>query len=82
MITITMTSKGQFTLPASVRRAMALRNQGDKLMLDFNPVKGEAILTKPTSFADIQARAKAYIRPGTVPLGDVDTFYETREPRL
>lgn len=81
-ITITMTSKGQFTLPANVRRAMALRKQGDKLVLDFNPTRQQAILSKPISFDDIQARAKTYIKPGTVPLGDVDALYDTREPRL
>jgi bifunctional DNA-binding transcriptional regulator/antitoxin component of YhaV-PrlF toxin-antitoxin module len=81
-ITITMTSKGQFTLPASVRKAMALHKQGDKLVLDFSPAKKQAILSKPISFEDIQAKAKAYIKPGTVPLSDVNSLYETRKPRL
>jgi len=77
-----MTSKGQFTLPASVRKAMSLRKQGDKLVLDFSPTKKQATLSKPISFEDIQARAKMYIKPGTVPLQDVDALYGKREPRL
>lgn len=81
-ITITMTSKGQITLPANVRRAMALHKRGDKLILDFSPAAQQVVLTKPVSFADIQARAKQYIKPGTTPLTDVDAFYNTREPRL
>jgi len=77
-----MTSKGQFTLPAYVRKSMDLRKRGDKLMLDFSPNKQQATLSKPVSIDAIQARAKTYIKPGTVPLRDVDAFYETREPRL
>lgn len=81
-ITITMTSKGQFTLPAHVRKAMALREQGDKLLLEFSATTHQAVLTKPTSFTDIQKKATAYIKPGTPPLADVGTLYETREARL
>jgi bifunctional DNA-binding transcriptional regulator/antitoxin component of YhaV-PrlF toxin-antitoxin module len=44
-IIITMTSKGQFTLPANVREAMKLRKQGDKLLLDFSPDEQQAILS-------------------------------------
>lgn len=80
-ITITMTSKGQFTLPANVRKAMALRKPGDKLVLDFNPTKQQAILSRPVSLEDIQAKAQTYIKPGTKPLLDVDALYNTREPR-
>lgn len=81
-VTITMTSKGQFTLPASVRKAMALHKRGDKLVLEFSPTKQQAILSKPVSFDEIQAKAKKYIKPGTAPLRDVDAFYGSREPRL
>lgn len=77
-----MSSKGQFTLPASVRKAMALREQGDKLVLEFNPAKQQATLSKPVSFDDIQARAQTYIKPGTVPLDNVDELYANRAPRL
>jgi bifunctional DNA-binding transcriptional regulator/antitoxin component of YhaV-PrlF toxin-antitoxin module len=81
-ITITMTSKGQFTLPASVRKAMALQEQGDKLVLNFSPASQQVILSKPVTFADIQAKAKRYVKPGTQPLTDVDAFYNAREPRV
>ena len=77
-----MTSKGQFTLPAGVRRAMALHKQGDKLVLDFSPASQQVVLSKPVSFEDIQAKAKTYINPGTKPLANVDALYNTREPRL
>ena len=76
-----MTSRGQFTLPAHVRRAMELQRQGDKLTIDFKPESKQVILSKPVSIADIQARAKHYIRRGTPPLTDVDAFYNTREAR-
>jgi bifunctional DNA-binding transcriptional regulator/antitoxin component of YhaV-PrlF toxin-antitoxin module len=81
-ITITMTSKGQFTLPAQVRKAMALRQQGDKLTLDFSPASQQVVLSKPVSVSDIQAKAKSYIKPGTTALTDVDAFYNARDARL
>lgn len=77
-----MTSKGQFTLPARVRRAMALQKQGDTLVLNFSSVHQQAILSKPVSFEDIQAKAQRYIKPNTEPLTDVDAFYNTREARM
>lgn len=72
-----MTSKGQFTLPANVRHALALRKRGDKLTLEFSPASRQVVLSKPVSFADIQATARQYIKPGTAPLTDVDAFYNT-----
>lgn len=78
---ITMTSKGQFTLPASVRKAMALKKPGDRLILDFNPANQQVMLSKPVSFEDIQAKAQRSIKPGTPPLADVDALYNTRETR-
>ena len=80
--TITMTSKGQFTLPAHVRRALALQRPGDKLMLDFRPDSQQVVLSRPVSVDDIRARAKRYITPSTTPLTDVDAFYNAREPRV
>lgn len=76
-----MTSKGQFTLPATVRKALALRKQGDKLTLDFHPASQRIVLSKPMSFAEIQAKAQSYIKPGTIPLTDVDALYNTRTAR-
>jgi bifunctional DNA-binding transcriptional regulator/antitoxin component of YhaV-PrlF toxin-antitoxin module len=79
IFTITMTSKGQFTLPAGVRKALALQRKGDTLTLDFKPDRQQVILSKPVSFAAIQARAERFITPGTPPLTDVDAFYNTRD---
>jgi bifunctional DNA-binding transcriptional regulator/antitoxin component of YhaV-PrlF toxin-antitoxin module len=81
-ITITMTSKGQFTLPANVRRAMALQKRGDKLTLEFSPASQQVVLSKPVSFEDIQAKASIYIKPGMEPLRDADALYNTREARF
>ena len=55
-ITITMTSKGQITLPARIRKAMALNQRGDKLILGFEPDSRQVVLTKPMSFVEIQAK--------------------------
>ena len=80
-VTITMTSKGQFTLPAGVRKALALKKRGDKLTLDFRPASNEVVLSKPVSFEAIQAKAPTYIKLGTTPLIDVAALYNTREAR-
>lgn len=81
-MTITMTNKGQFTLPARVRKALALDERGEKLTLTFEPTSQQIVLSKPLSFADIQAKARTYVKPGTPPLMDADALYNTREARL
>lgn len=81
-ITITMTNKGQLTLPARVRKALALDQRGEKLTLTFEPASQQIVLSKPVSFAEIQAKARTYVKPGTPPLIDVDALYNKREARL
>jgi len=52
----TVTSKGQVTLPASVRRALSIET-GDRLL--FVPVEGRVVVERIPSFLDLA---------GTVPV--------------
>ncbi len=78
---ITITSKGQVTLPAYVRRQMGVAD-GGVLQIDFNEHQQRLVVTKPVSFEDIQAEAARYVKPGTKPLKDASGFYNAREPRV
>ena len=79
---MTMSTKGQFTLPAHIRKAMNIKN-GDILDLTYH-VKSRSIeLKKPMSIEEISAKLTSYIKPGTKPLHDVDDYYQKhRKPRV
>lgn len=74
--TITITSKGQTTLPAEVRRKLGLGAAGGVLQIDFNEHEGKLVITKPLSVRELSQLASSYIQPGSVPLTNVDEFYQ------
>lgn len=74
---ITITSKGQTTLPVDIRRKLGLNNKGGVLQIDFDEQNGRLTITKPVTIDDVSARASKYIKPGTKPLTDVDDYYQT-----
>lgn len=74
---ITVTRKGQTTLPAAVRAKIGLGKDGGILHLNFNEHKGEITITKPVSVADLSRRLSRHIKPGTKPLQNVDAYYQT-----
>lgn len=73
--TITITSKGQFTLPAEFRRAMGLRKGGEKLAVSYSHTKQQLTISKPARFEEIQARTSKYIVPGRPPLDKPSEYY-------
>ncbi len=77
---ITVTSKGQVTLPAYVRRQMGVLD-GGVLQVDFDNIHNRLVVTKPVSFEEIQSEAGTYIKPGILPLMNVGQFYETHQPK-
>lgn len=78
---ITMSSKGQFTLPVAARRAMKLE-EGDKLLVKLDDNAAKIILSKPESIEEISQRLTSYIKPGTKPVMNVDEYYQKhRQPR-
>ena len=80
--TITMTSKGQFTMPVALRKAFDLNVAGDKLKIKFNATTKQAKIEKPVTFDEIQALSRKYLKPGIQPLLDPRAFYNTRPPRI
>lgn len=74
--TITITSKGQVTLPAKVRKSLGLQKAGDKLILDYDERNHRAIISKPTSIEELSARLTAMIKPGIKPITNVHEYYE------
>ena len=79
--TITVTSKGQTTIPAQVRHKLGLNKAGGVLQISFNEQKGELVISKPTSIDELSKKLSGYIKPGIKPLVDTDAFYQTNRAR-
>jgi AbrB family looped-hinge helix DNA binding protein len=78
--TLTVTSKGQTTIPASIRRKLGLDKTGGMLQMDFNENKSELVISKAETIDELSKKLSRYIKPGTKPLIDIDAFYQaTRE---
>jgi len=73
---ITITSKGQTTLPAPMRRKLGLGKTGGVLRISFDEHKGELIISKPVSATALSERISQYIKPGTRPVVNVDEYYQ------
>ena len=73
---ITVTSKGQTTLPAAIRHKLGIDKSGGVLQVTFNERRGELIIKKPVSVAELSERISRYIKPGTKPLESVDEYYQ------
>ena len=74
--TLTITSKGQTTIPASYRRKLGLNTKGGVLDIRFDETKGELVIAKPLSIDELSKKLSSYVKPDTNPLSDVDTYYQ------
>lgn len=74
--TVTITSKGQTTIPASFRRKLGLNPKGGVLDIRFDEEKGELVIAKPLSIDELSEKVSSYIKPTTKPLTDVDAYYQ------
>ena len=80
--TITITSKGQTTIPAPLRRKLGLDTKGGVLSIRFDDARGELVVSKSLNIDELADKLSGYIKPSTKPLIDVDAFYQTnREGR-
>lgn len=77
-VTITVTRKGQTTLPVAVRRRLGLADSGGVLRARLNEDTGELVLTRPPSITELSERVSRHIKPDSQPLLDVDEFYQSR----
>lgn len=80
--TITMTSKGQFTMPAQVRNSLGVNQEFNKLILTYYPASGQAKIQRPVSFDEISSLSKGFIKKGIKPLENPRDFYQKRTPKL
>ena len=74
--TITITSKGQTTLPAAIRHKLGLDKSGGVLQIHFNERKGELVIKKSVSIVELGERLSRHIKPGTKPVENVDAYYQ------
>lgn len=75
--TLTITSKGQTTLPVAIRKKLGVPKAGGMLHVTFDEQRGEAVITKPMSIDELSEKLSSYVKPGTKPLTDVDVYYQT-----
>lgn len=79
--TVTITSKGQTTIPAPIRRKLGLDKSGGVLQMSFNENKNELVISKATSIDELSKKLSGYIKPGVKPLIDADAFYQANRAR-
>ena len=79
--TLTVTSKGQTTIPAPVRRKLGIDSSGGMLQMKFDEYKGELVISKAASIDELSKKLSSYIKPGIKPLVDADAFYQANRTR-
>ncbi len=73
---ITITRKGQTTLPAAIRHKMGINESGGVLRIEFDEDKGELTISRPVGVAELSERLSRHIKPGVKPVTSVDEFYQ------
>ncbi len=74
--TLTITSKGQTTLPAVIRKKLGIPENGGVLNIAFNEQRGQVIITKPMSIEELSNKLSKNIKPNTKPVLNVDEYYQ------
>ena len=74
--TLTITSKGQTTLPIAMRKKLGLPATGGVLRAEFNEQKGQITLSRPLSIDDLSQRLSKYVKPTIEPVDNVDDYYQ------
>lgn len=76
MSTVSITSKGQITIPVEVQRKLRVR-PGDKLVASFDVESQELTLRKPLTVNEVAQKLHALPRRRDVkPIVDTRAFYE------
>ncbi|GAB3523641.1 AbrB/MazE/SpoVT family DNA-binding domain-containing protein [Arthrobacter monumenti] len=78
---LTISSKGQLTLPSAVRKSMGLK-KGDRLEASFDEDQQRITITPIAPIAELSARVSSYAKRSK-PVTDVDSYYQahrTEEP--
>lgn len=75
MTMITLTSKGQVTLPAEARRMLGLK-ESDKLTVVVDSNSRSITLSKPMTVDELASMAHALPRKRVRPVTDVSAYYQ------
>lgn len=75
MYTVTITSQGQITIPAAVRRAMGLR-AGDELSLSVSADHNSTNLRKVMTLDELTDFAMSKINATAKPVADANAYYQ------
>jgi bifunctional DNA-binding transcriptional regulator/antitoxin component of YhaV-PrlF toxin-antitoxin module len=78
---ITITSKGQTTIPVEIRRKLGLDPTGGVLNVVFDEEKSQMVVTRPMNIEDLSKIFSKFIKPGTKPLLNVDEYYQAERER-
>ena len=74
--TITITSKGQTTIPAEIRRKLGVPKSGGALQIIYNDATDQYVISRVPSIDELSQRISSYIEPGITPITDVDEYYQ------
>ena len=75
MSTVTLTSKGQLTLPVAIRQSLGLR-ESEKLEVSINLEQQTITLRKPSRLEDLSAKYGKLIPKGAEPVTDASAYYQ------
>jgi AbrB family looped-hinge helix DNA binding protein len=75
MNTITLTSKGQVTLPVEIRRQLGLK-EGDELIVTYHPTMRSMTIRKPMTIDELSAKVSKMITKKVKPVLNVDAYYQ------
>ena len=78
---ITITNKGQTTLPVELRRRLGIPKNGGVLQVSFDEQSGKLIISAPTRPEDLAKKLSAYIKPGVEPITSVSDYYANSSGR-
>ena len=79
---LSITRKGQTTLPAELRRKLGLGASGGVLRIRLDEEKEELIISKAATVSSLSERISQHIKPGTKPLLEVDDYYQANRQNV
>lgn len=71
---VTLSSKGQLTLPADVRKRLGLE-RGDRLKVSIDEASGTITIAPVAGIEELSARISSYAL-ARAPITDVDAYYQ------
>lgn len=69
---MTITSKGQTTIPIEMRRQLGIGPKGGKLDISIDEANDRLIISRPPTIEEVRALTKKFMKPGIKPLKDVN----------